>query len=113
MSGGRTAAPMVRAFFEPIKDDIKDIIAPPQKALIVVDEDDPEGPPDGEIPAAIPVEGPMRALPVEDLDPDKEAGPPVAEEKPEPEPEPEPERRPARALPVDDDEVIDETMEVE
>lgn len=113
VSGGRTAAPMVRAFFEPIKDDIKDIIAPPQKALIVVDEDDPEGPPDGEIPAAIPVEGPMRALPVEELDPDKEAGPPVADEEPEPEPEPEPERRPARALPVDDDEVIDETMEVE
>lgn len=40
VSGGRMAAPMVRNFFEPIKDDIKDIIAPPKKALLVIDEDE-------------------------------------------------------------------------
>ena len=34
VSGGRVAAPMVKKFFERIKD----TIAPPQKALIVVDE---------------------------------------------------------------------------
>jgi penicillin-binding protein 2 len=38
VSGGRMAAPMVKKFFEGIKDDIKDIIAPPQKALVVVNE---------------------------------------------------------------------------
>jgi penicillin-binding protein 2 len=38
VSGGRMAAPMVKKFFEGIKDDIKDTITPPQRALIVVDE---------------------------------------------------------------------------
>jgi len=105
VSGGKTAAPMVRAFFEPIKDDIKDIIAPPLKALVVVDEDDPAAV--NAIPAAIPVEGPLRALPVEEFDPDEEA------KEAEEEPEMERETRPARALPVEDDEVIDDAMEVE
>ncbi len=36
VSGGRMAAPMVRNFFEPIKEEIKDIIAPPKRALVVV-----------------------------------------------------------------------------
>ena len=38
VSGGRMAAPMVRNFFEPLEDEIKDIIAPPMKALIVIPE---------------------------------------------------------------------------
>jgi len=105
VSGGKTAAPMVRAFFEPIKDDIKDIIAPPLKALVVVDEDDPAAV--NAIPAAIPVEGPLRALPVEEFDPDEEA------KEAEEEPERVGETGPARALPVEDDEVIDDAMEVE
>lgn len=40
VSGGRKAAPMVRSFFNPLKDEIKEIIAPPKKALIVVPEDE-------------------------------------------------------------------------
>ena len=38
VSGGRMAAPMVKKFFEGIKDDIKETIAPPQRALVVIDE---------------------------------------------------------------------------
>ena len=55
VSGGRMAAPMVRNFFEPLKEDIKDIIAPPMKALVVI----PEGEGGG-------VDGALRAIPVED-----------------------------------------------
>ena len=44
VSGGRMAAPMVKKFFEGIKEDIKDTIAPPKKALVVVPEGEtPEG----------------------------------------------------------------------
>jgi penicillin-binding protein 2 len=102
VSGGRMAAPMVRNFFEPIKNDIKDIIAPPQKALLV----DEEG--DSEIPKAEPIDPddlglpgpkPARALPVEE---------PAKKDVPPAEPSP---PRPDRALPVADDEVIDENIE--
>ena len=55
VSGGRMAAPMVKSFFETLKDEIKETIAPPQRAVVVVAEDDPR-----EI---------LRALPVEDIDP--------------------------------------------
>lgn len=37
-SGGKNAAPIVKAFFEPLKDEIKEIIAPAPKALEVIDE---------------------------------------------------------------------------
>jgi penicillin-binding protein 2 len=57
VSGGRMAAPMVRNFFEPLKEDIKDIIAPPMKALVVI--------PEGEEGAG---EGALKAIPVEDPD---------------------------------------------
>jgi penicillin-binding protein 2 len=101
VSGGRMAAPMVRNFFEPIKDEIKDIIAPPQKALLV-DEEGNAAPPKAEPvdPAAVGEPGaePVRALPVEEMDPDEDA-----EEAPAP-------PRPDRALPVADDEVIDENI---
>jgi penicillin-binding protein 2 len=50
VSGGRMAAPMVKKFFEAIKDDIKDTIAPPQRALVVIDETQ------GAVQAAIPVD---------------------------------------------------------
>ena len=104
VSGGRMAAPMVRKFFEGIEEDIKDDIAPPKKALIVMPEGTPA--PAGEVlpndpdnptpPAATPVEGPLKALPVEPLD----AG---GEELESP--------RPIRAIPVRDDEVIEEGVE--
>lgn len=117
VSGGRMAAPMVKKFFEGIKDDIKDIIAPPQKALIVVEET----PDTGEGAAAIDPENadapegvtlPLKAIPVEE---------PEAPEKVETmehddlldaprEPEPE-EPRAIRALPVGDDEVIEGGIE--
>ncbi len=115
VSGGRMAAPMVKKFFEGIKDDIKDIIAPPQKALVVVNE--AEGgvaPPVAEVvpegeggPIASPAGStPLKALPVEILD---TTGNPTPLESTAPAPSAE--QRPMRALPVGDDEVIEENVE--
>ena len=76
VSGGRMAAPMVKKFFEGIKDDIKETIVPPKKALIV-DPDNPEGTPAAEPldPAATTHgQAPLKAIPVEPLeDPDQAA----------------------------------------
>ena len=52
VSGGRKAAPMVRKFFEGIKDDIEEKIAPPKKAAVVFEDDDEK-----KIPQALPVQG--------------------------------------------------------
>ena len=74
VSGGRMAAPMVRNFFEPLKDEIKEIIAPPQKALIVVPEGDAIDPnEEGEVLRAIPIDDSefdnvQRALPIDEAD---------------------------------------------
>jgi penicillin-binding protein 2 len=120
VSGGRMAAPMVRKFFEGIKDDIKDTIAPPKKALIVVDESAPKTQgdnspiskdPDNErILEGQPVEGPLKALPVGPVDTDGEGNPddstggePINQTPEKP--------RPIRAIPVKDDEVIQEGIE--
>jgi len=84
VSGGKMAAPMVKRFFEGIKDDIKESIAPPKKALVVVEEseDVPKISADGteeeqestvedaafpdEVPDLEPAaSGTLRALPVE------------------------------------------------
>ena len=81
VSGGRFAAPIVRKFFEEIKDDIKEKIAPPMKAEVVFDEIDEDS-----IPQALPVEDadtltpyqipdagtrqPLRALPLELYNPE-------------------------------------------
>ena len=124
VSGGRMAAPMVKKFFEGIKDDIKETIAPPQKALIVVDETaagdenipkaipaDPDaetsdGFPETESPAPDKSQGSMhKALPVAPLETAEET-PAVPEEPPAPEP-----RRAVRAIPVGEDEVIQEGIE--
>lgn len=40
-SGGKNAAPIVKAFFEPLKKEFKEIIAPAPKAVAIVDESDP------------------------------------------------------------------------
>ena len=115
------AAPMVKKFFEGIKEDIKDTIAPPKKALIVVDESQPAPAEPAEIVPLDPsgtgpaVEGPLRALPVEPLEAEMEAemegdmiqGPPD-EFFEEPLPA---EPRAIRAIPVGDDEVIQEAVE--
>jgi penicillin-binding protein 2 len=73
VSGGRKAAPMVRNFFEPLEDEIKEIIAPPMRALVVIPEGegDDGGLGDGEVLKAIPIEEPdfgevQRAIPVDE-----------------------------------------------
>jgi len=109
VSGGRMAAPMVRKFFEGIKDDIKETITPPKKALIVVDETEkPEE--NGDEQVTLLNNGPMKALPVEPLDASGEKNPVevfdgsnevVVPERP----------RAIRAIPVSDDEVIEENVE--
>ena len=50
------AAPMVRNFFEPLKDDIKEIIEPPKKALIVVPEGEEKTEDGDDVLKAIPIE---------------------------------------------------------
>ncbi len=62
VSGGRMAAPMVKNFFEPLKDEIKDIIAPPKKALIVVPEAEE---PEAEALPEVTEDGVLRAIPVD------------------------------------------------
>ena len=79
VSGGRKAAPMVRSFFEPLEDEIKDIIAPPLRALVVV----PEGAAGDDVPDIGEV---LKAIPIDDLDFENVQ----------------------RALPVDDDEFFDD-----
>jgi penicillin-binding protein 2 len=121
VSGGRMAAPMVKRFFEGIKDDIKDDIAPPKKALIVVDESAPkDGEPketvptdldsDTPPPAAKPVENTLRAIPVKPVETDTEVR---GDERMEELPEVEPPAKPAtmRAIPVKEDEVLEGSVE--
>jgi penicillin-binding protein 2 len=73
VSGGGKAAPMVRNFFEPLEDEIKEIIAPPMRALVVIPEGEGDngGLIDGEVLKAIPIEEPdfgevQRAIPVDE-----------------------------------------------
>lgn len=115
VSGGRMAAPMVKKFFEGIKDDIKDIIAPPQKALVVVNEATGESaPPVAEVvpegeggPVTSPAgDAPLKALPVEILETTGDSAPLESANPQSP-----PEQRPIRAIPVEDDEVIEENVE--
>jgi penicillin-binding protein 2 len=114
VSGGRMAAPMVKKFFEGIKDDIKDTIAPPQKALVVVDEaTGGAAPPAGDAPleeggsVQSPAgDGPLKAIPVEIFDNGLDTRPVESSEETKPV-----EQRPIRALPVEEDEVIEENVE--
>ena len=113
------AAPMVKRFFEGIKDEIKDTIAPPKKALIVVDENAPkaeavpealpEDPDNINLPPGSPVGKLLKALPVEPLNTGRDAVDEVAAEQTDIAP-PEP-RRAIRAIPVGEDEVIEEGVE--
>lgn len=88
-SGGKNAAPIVRAFFEPLKKEFKDIITPAPKALEIIDE--------SEAPAAVevPEEGVLRAQEVEILDTTEEPAEAALEEVP-------------KALPVDPGEIPEE-----
>lgn len=127
VSGGKMAAPMVRKFFEGIKDDIKESIAPPKKALVVVEETEeiPQISPDGteadpkapeqdaafpdELPVLEPDEpGTLRALPV---DPEEADGEDVTTDD-TPTDVTENSRVPPviRAVPVGDNEIIDDPI---
>jgi hypothetical protein len=106
---------MVKKFFEGIKDDIKETIAPPKRALIVVEEGEAGAAPTaGDKPAAADpaTEGytrepgndaPLKALPVEPLDTGRDEETAPADEPAEP--------RPARAVPVTEDELIEDMTE--
>ncbi len=86
-SGGRHATPIVKSFFEPLKEDFKEILAPAPKAVAIVDESEPAS----AVVVEEPEEGVMKALPVEPLEiapgPDDEDAPEIP-----------------RALPVDPEE---------
>jgi len=86
VSGGRMAAPMVKAFFEPLKDEIKETIAPPPKAVLIVDDEDSKT--DGKHQDTI-----LKAIPVEPLDGAPSVTPPA--------PAPDGEPAPLKAVPVD------------
>jgi len=112
VSGGRKAAPIVKAFFEPIKEEVKSLIAPPAKAQVVVAEVEDKPPvvelgPDGQ-----PI--PKKAVEVGQELPDPENGepkkavpviPPSDGDKPEVPDEPEvPKAEPVpKAVPVKPD----------
>lgn len=83
VSGGRMAGPMVRDFFEPLKDEIKEIIAPPPKALMVKEDADVD----------TDKEGVLKAQPVEDDEEDSEAP------------------KPPKALPVSPDDLPAEELD--
>jgi penicillin-binding protein 2 len=83
VSGGKNAAPMVPAFFDSFKDEIKEMIAPAPKALLVVEETEGQAS----------EEGVLRAIP---LDP-AESGEEIPDDLEIP-----------RALPVDPSDLIED-----
>jgi penicillin-binding protein 2 len=116
VSGGRMAAPMVQAFFNPLRKEIEDIITPPKRALLVVDEDSSNLPDPGTILRAVPVDveegeqadGVPKAVPLPDdsglpaLDEDGNAiPPPTLPEDDDDSEQPEGEIR--RAIPIDEE----------
>ncbi|MES2660945.1 MAG: penicillin-binding protein 2 [Verrucomicrobiota bacterium] len=126
VSGGKMAAPMVKKFFEGIKDDIKDTIAPPKKALVVIPEGTPtedadkeplETDPDSEgVNPSDPSVRPLKAQPVEVLESTDEMESDEAPEDPLAGPSPDEIEeletpRTIRAIPVKDDEVIQDAVE--
>jgi penicillin-binding protein 2 len=66
-SGGKNAAPIVKAFFEPLEEEFKDILAPAPKAVEIVDEAVAGAEGDGKVPE-VSEEGVLRAQEVEPLD---------------------------------------------
>ncbi len=94
LSGGRNAAPIVKAFFEPLKAEFKEILAPAPKALEIVDESEVAAEEGGE--GEVSTEGVLRAQEVELLETGEVDGEgEAAEEIP-------------KALPVDPDEIPEE-----
>ncbi len=112
VSGGRMSAPMVCRFFEGIKNDIKETIAPPKRAMVVEDEsldtpktpEDPSAPNKDESTQSPQGDSPLKAVPVEVLDANQESDPHGMTEEPMP-------AGPLRARPVREDEVMEENVE--
>jgi penicillin-binding protein 2 len=92
VSGGRMAAPMVRNFFEPLKSEIKEIIEPPKRALVVITEGENAVP----APAPIGPGGVLKAIPIDD--PEIDAIEP---------------REVLRAVPVEEEFIVDDDEVVE
>ena len=121
VSGGRMAAPMVQAFFNPLRKEIEEIITPPKRALVIDDEDSSSLPNNNGIPRVIPVDddewkGIPKALvvpeddeestedngvEVPEVDDEPLTAQPVPEEEMEESDQPEEEIR--RAIPVEED----------
>lgn len=94
LSGGRNAAPIVKSFFEPLKAEFKEILAPAPKALEIIDESEAAAEEGGE--GEVSTEGVLRAQEVELLETGDDNGEgEAAEEIP-------------KALPVDPDEIPEE-----
>lgn len=104
-SGGKNAAPIVKSFFEPLKEEFKEILAPAPKAVEIIDETlAAEGGDAGKAAPEVTEDGVLRAQEVKPLETgrmEEETGEePAVEEVP-------------RALPVDpDEEPGDETENV-
>jgi penicillin-binding protein 2 len=97
VSGGRMSAPMVHAFFDPLKDELKEIIAPPPKAVLVdVEGAAPQKNANGGIieDKGKPGEGILRAIPVEPATPAENGSTPPPDKIP-------------KAIPVDLDEIVE------
>jgi len=101
-SGGKNAAPIVKAFFEPLKDEFKEILAPAPKAVEIV-EDDGTGAAEGKAPE-VTEDGVLRAQEVQPLDPDGKPrrAAPVEEEEETPAPRKGRKEKPERAQPVEE-----------
>lgn len=101
-SGGKNAAPIVKAFFEPLKDEFKEILAPAPKAVEIV-EDDGTGAAEGKAPE-VTEDGVLRAQEVQPLDPDGKPrrAAPVEEEEGTPAPRKGRKEKPERAQPVEE-----------
>jgi penicillin-binding protein 2 len=123
ISGGRMAAPMVSAFFNPLRKEIETIIAVPKKAKVVVDEDRGKATPGDDSIRAIPVlpedeenAGVPRALPVQPEDEETTVVPKDEEETMKvpstDEQSDEPEKEAQRAIPVDDTEETGDEIEM-
>jgi penicillin-binding protein 2 len=124
ISGGRMAAPMVSAFFNPLRKEIETIIAVPKKAKVVLDEESGVPKPPSDSIRAIPVapedddsEGVPRARPVAPEDEEVGVVPENSEEemkKPAPDEASEEEEEKAiqRAIPVDDAEETGDEIEM-
>ena len=109
VSGGRKAAPMIPRFFNPLAEEIKEILTPPSRALVIVEEENT--PTEGILEAlpATPLETgrdgegvPVRAIPVDEDELDALPAQPVEESEEDWEERPQ-DPEPPRALPVEED----------